>query len=106
MVLSLTSFEATNSVFIKTDENNSFSITTPGHWKFEDGEELNNKLGKLLELRSGNDIELHVEEFEERGTRIERKNSGYNLAGSDQLKRELIAEIERVENKDLKDMVY
>ena len=29
-VLAVTSFEATNSVFIITDENNSFSISTPG----------------------------------------------------------------------------
>ena len=27
----VTSFEATNSVFLKTNENNSFSITKPGH---------------------------------------------------------------------------
>ena len=30
-LLGVTSFEATNSVFNKTNENNSFSITTPGH---------------------------------------------------------------------------
>ena len=31
-LLAITTFEATNSVFNITDENNSFSIITPGHW--------------------------------------------------------------------------
>ena len=60
------SFEATNSVLNITDENNSFSISTPGHWNSEDGEESINKLKKLLELRSKNDIELHVKEARKR----------------------------------------
>ena len=30
-MLAVTCFEATNSVFNITDENDSFSITTPGH---------------------------------------------------------------------------
>ena len=33
-------FPATNCVFNITDENNSFSISTPGHWSPEIGEEL------------------------------------------------------------------
>ena len=40
-LLGVTSFECTNSVFNKTDENNSFSITIPGHWE-------NNSTEKLL----------------------------------------------------------
>ena len=50
-----TSFEAPHPVINITDENNSFSISIPSHWKSGDGEELI----KLLELRSENDIELH-----------------------------------------------
>ena len=32
-LLGVTSFECTNSVFNITNENNSFSITIPGHWQ-------------------------------------------------------------------------
>ena len=32
-LLGVTSFECTNSVFNITNENNSFSITIPGHWE-------------------------------------------------------------------------
>ena len=38
-LLAVTSFEATNSVFNITDENNSFSGSTPSYWTPEDGEE-------------------------------------------------------------------
>ena len=63
-LLAVTSFEATNSISNKTNENNFFPNTTPGHWISEDGEELINKLNKVLELRSENDIELHVKQVE------------------------------------------
>ena len=59
-LLAVTSFEATNSVFNITDENKSFLITTPGHWNSKDGEEFNNKLIIILDLRSENDIELQI----------------------------------------------
>ena len=63
-----------------------FSISTPGHWNSEDGDELIKKLIKLLELRSENDIELHIKESEKRSTRMEKEKSGYNLAGFDHFK--------------------
>ena len=59
-LLAVTSFEATNSVFNITSENNSSPISIPDHWNSENGEKLINKLNILLELRSGNDIELHI----------------------------------------------
>ena len=37
-LLAVTSFEATNSAFIMTDENNSFSINIPGHWQTKSAE--------------------------------------------------------------------
>ena len=37
-LLAVTSFEAANSVFNITNENNSFSISIPSHWNSEDGE--------------------------------------------------------------------
>ena len=75
-LLGVTFSEATKFIFDITDENNSFLDSTPGHWSSEHGEELISKLNKLLELRSENDIELHVKEVEKRGTRTELENSG------------------------------
>ena len=60
-LLAVTSFEASNSVFNVTDENNSFSITTPAHWISEIVEEIFNQLNELSERISENDNELHVE---------------------------------------------
>ena len=37
-LLAVTSFEATNSVFDTTKENNSFSLTIPCHWNSKSGE--------------------------------------------------------------------
>ena len=74
----VTNSEARNSVFNIFNENNNFSITTPSHWTSGDGEENINKLNKFLELKSENDMEVHVKEVEKRGTRIEIRNSGYN----------------------------
>ena len=62
-LLGVTSFETNNSFFNITDKNNSFSITIPGHWNFEDSGELITKLEKLLELRSAEDIELYEKNF-------------------------------------------
>ena len=95
-----------SSIFNITNENNSFSISTLSYWTPEGGEEHINKLNNLLELRFQNDIELHAEEFGKRGTRMERENSGYILAGFDLLKSEIIAELRRVKYKDLEDMVF
>ena len=60
-LLAVTSFECTNSVFNITDENNSLSITIPGHWNSKSAEKTIDEL-KLLELRSQSDIELHTEQ--------------------------------------------
>ena len=105
-LLAVTSFQTTNSVFNITEENKSFSISTPSFWNPEDGEQLVNKLNKLLELRSQNDIELHVREFKKRGTRTAVGNSGYNLAGFDHYRSQILAGLKRVEYKDREDMVY
>ena len=51
-----------NSIIIITDGYKSFSITTPGHWYSEDGDKLIKKLNRLLELRSQNYFEDHVEQ--------------------------------------------
>ena len=64
MVIAVTSSEATNSVFNKTDKNTSFSISSRSYWIPVGGEKLFNKLKKLLEVRSQNDIEIHGKDFE------------------------------------------
>ena len=63
-------------------------------------------LNKLLDLRSQNDIELHVQEVWKRGTRKEIENRGYKLAGFDLFKSEILAGLRRVKYKDLEDIVY
>ena len=50
--LAVTFFECTNSIFYKTDENNSFSITIPGHWENKSAQKTIEELKKLLKLRS------------------------------------------------------
>ena len=57
-LLAVTSFEAKNSVFRKTDENNSFLVNIPGHWQTKSAEKTINELNNLLELRSRFGIEL------------------------------------------------
>ena len=79
----VTSFEATNSVFNKTDENKSFSISSPSYLTPNDGEETNNKLSETLEPTSQNDIELYVKEAEKRSTRKVIENSRCTSAGFD-----------------------
>ena len=101
----MTFFECASSVFLKTNENNSFSISTPGHRNSEDGEELITMLNRLLELRSKKDIELHLKEIEKRGTQIEVENRDYNLAAFDHLKSQILVGLKRVKDRDLEDMV-
>ena len=67
----MSSFESTISVFNITNENDSFSITTPGHYQTESAEKTIDELNKLLELAS---LELHVREVRKRGN----KKIGYN----------------------------
>ena len=62
-LLAVTSFEASNSVFNITNENNSFSITIPGHWNCQSAEKTIDDVSNFLELRSQNDVDLHVEQF-------------------------------------------
>ena len=66
-LLGVTSYECTISVFKKTNENNSFSITIPGHWVSKSAEKTIGKLNELLDLRSQNGIELHVEQVRKKG---------------------------------------
>ena len=66
-LLAVTSFQAMNSVFNITDENKSFSLTTPVHWNSKSAQKTIDELKKLIERRSENDIDLHVEQAEKKG---------------------------------------
>ena len=102
-LLAVTSFEATNSVFSITDENNSFSITTPGHRNSEWAEKTIDELNKLLELRFENDIDLHVEQVRRKGVSLIRDYSLYILGT---FKNEILEELKKAKYNDLEDMVY
>ena len=69
-MIAVISFEATNSVFDLTDENNSFSFSIRGHWNSKSAEKTIDELNKLLTLRSQNDIEFYVEQL--------RKKNNFN----------------------------
>ena len=51
-------------------------------------------------------MKLHLKEVEKSGTRIEIESSGYNLAGFDLCKCEILVKLKRVSYKDLEDLVY
>ena len=65
-LLAVSSFGCTNSVYNITNENNSFSISIPGHYQTKSAKKTI-ELNKLLELRS---LELHVKEVRKRGNKI------------------------------------
>ena len=79
-LLAATSFEATNSVFNIIDENNSLSITIPGHWETKSAGKIIDELNNLLELRSENGIELHVKEVRKRAQQSKREDNEYKLS--------------------------
>ena len=89
-LLSVSSFECTNSVFNITDENNSFSIIIPGHYENKSDEKTINDLNKLLELKS---LELHVKEVKKRGNKIKIANKEYKLSDFDNQKYEILQEL-------------
>ena len=79
-LLTVTNFEATNSVFNITDENKSFSISILGRWRipiYSPGGIID-KLKNLLKHRSQIDIELHLEEVRKKGNKkMEIRNKNY-----------------------------
>ena len=79
-LIGMSSFERTNSVFIITYENNSFSIITTGHYQTKSAEETINEVDNLLELRS---LELHVKEVRKRGNKLEIGDNEYKLSDFD-----------------------
>ena len=79
-LLAVSSFECLNSVFIITNENNSFSIIIPGHYQNKSDEKTFNDLNKLLELKS---FELHVDQVKKRGNKVKIGDNEYKLSDFD-----------------------
>ena len=96
-------FECTNSVFILTNENNSFSITRPGHWDSKSAEKTVDEVNKLLELRS---FELHVKEVRKRGIKIKIEDNEYILSDFDTRKNEILEELKIVKYNDIEYLLY
>ena len=106
-LLGVTSFECTNSVFNITDENNSFSITIPSSWRIPNYLEYSviDELKNLLELKSENDIGLHVGEVRKRGNEIKVGDKEYTLSDFDTSRQEILGELKKANYHDLIDMV-
>ena len=102
-LLALSSFECTDSVFNITPENNSFSITIPGHWESKSAEKTIDELNKILELRSQNGIDLHVEQVRKKGLIL---TNDYSFSSLGMFEDEILEELKNVKNNDLEDMVY
>ena len=90
---------------IITDENNSFSFTTPGHWSSRGGAESIYKLQKLLEPESQNDIEFHVKEVKQRGNQTKIVHKDYIIILRWYSQKRENWRVKNVEYNDLEDMV-
>ena len=102
-LLAVSLFECTNSVFNITNENNSFSIIIPGHYETESAQKTIDELNNLLELRSQNGIELHVEQVRKKGLIL---INDYSLSSFGMFKDEILEELKNVKYNDLEDLVY
>ena len=102
-LIAVSSFDCTNSVFNITNENNSFSIIIPGHYETESAQKSIDELNNLLELRSQNGIELHVEQVRQKGLIL---INDYSLSSLGMFKDEILEELKNVKYNDLEDLVY
>ena len=102
-LLAVSLFECTNSVFNITNENNSFSIIIPGHYETESAQKTIDELNNLLDLRSQNGIELHVEQVRKKGLIL---INDYSLSSLGMFKDVILEELKNVKYNDLEDLVY
>ena len=79
-LLAISSLECTNSAFNITNENKSFSIIIPGHYRNKSDEKIYDELDKLLVLKS---LELHVKEVRKRGNKTKIGDNEYKLSDFD-----------------------
>ena len=102
-LLGVTSVECTISVFNITNENNSFSISIPGHYQTESAEKIFNDLKQLLQPKY---LALHVEEVRKKGNEIKIGVNEYTLSDLDTQKNGILEELGNVKFNYLKDLVY
>ena len=102
-LLGVTSSECTNSIFIITNENNSFSITIADHWETKSDEKTIHELNELLELRSQNGIELHVEQVRKEGLTL---ITDYSLSSFGTFINQILEALKNSKHNDLEDLVY
>ena len=95
-LLAMTSFETTNSVFNITNEKNSFSVTTPGHWNSDHGNEIITELNKSLELRSQNDIGLYIQKVGKNGKQLKLGGDENKLSDLETHKTEIVTELKKL----------
>ena len=81
-------------------------MTTPSHWSSRGIAETFTKPTKLLEIRSENDIELHVTEVEKTGNQIEIGENENELSDFDTNENKIIDELKNAEYNDLEEMVF
>ena len=101
-LLGVTLFDCTNFVFNISNENKSFSITIPGHWRIKSAEKTIDELNKLVMLRSQNGIDLHVEQVRKKG--IILKND-YSLSDPGTFKEEILEELKKAKDGDVEYLV-
>ena len=102
-LLAVSSFECTNSVFNKTDDNNSFSIIIPAHWESEFADKIIDELNRLIKPKT---LDLHINEVRKRGNRVKIGDKEYKLSDFDNQKYEILEELKNVKYNDLADLVY
>ena len=81
-LLAVSLFDCTNSVFNITNENNSFSLSIPGHWNSESAGKTVEKLKELIELDK-KDLSLHIAAVREKGRQIYIGEDEYDLSDLD-----------------------
>ena len=64
------------------------------------------ELNKLLELKSQNDIELHVQEVRKRVNQIKNEYKKYKLSDFDTFKNKVLEKLRNVKYNDLENIVY
>ena len=102
-LLAVSSFECTNSVYSITNDNISLSLNIPNHYQTESAEKTIDELNKLLELRSQNGTELHVEQVRIEGLIL---INDYSLSSLGMFKDEKLEELKNAKDNDLEDLVY
>ena len=97
-LLAVTYFETTNSVFNITDENNSFSIGTPGFWRIPKylPEGLIERLKRIIRALISKRYRTACQRSRKKGHSNRNRKQWYNLAGFDHFKSEILAELRRV----------